>query len=132
MTNHVQILLYTSYLHIIGGIETFVMNWIELMSPYYSIGVAVDQLPDEMAERISAKVPLFTNRRPVACDTLIMIRVMDDIPQYVKYRKSFLRKLLKMTLRDVRRISLLKSNLLRRDMNWQKLLKMQEAKAGFH
>lgn len=88
MTNHVQILLYTSYLHIIGGIETFVMNWIELMSPYYSIGVAVDQLPDEMAERISAKVPLFTNRRPVACDTLIMIRVMDDIPLYVKYRKS--------------------------------------------
>ena len=31
--NTVQVLLYTSYLPVIGGIETFVLQFIELMGP---------------------------------------------------------------------------------------------------
>ena len=84
----VQVLLYTSYLSIIGGIETFVLNFIELMSPYYSIGLSLVNIPKELEDKISQKIPVFHIREKVSCDTLIMIRVMEDIPPYITYNKS--------------------------------------------
>lgn len=86
--NTVQVLLYTSYLHVIGGIETFVLQFIELMGPYYKIGVLCPVIPPEMASRISAKVPLFKGKEEVSCDTLIMIRMMDKKPVRVRYKKT--------------------------------------------
>lgn len=88
MANHVQVLLYTSYLHIIGGIETFVMNWVDIMSPYYDIGIYCPRLPDEMTMRIMSKVPLFRGDDPVTCDSLIMIRMGDCIPENITYNRS--------------------------------------------
>lgn len=84
----VQVLLYTSYLHIIGGIETFVFSFIELMSPYYDIGVYCPKLPGEIALKISAKVPLYQCPDELICDTLVMVRMMDAKPQNVTYKKS--------------------------------------------
>lgn len=84
----VQVLLYTSYLNIIGGIETFVLNFIDLMSPYYSIGLSLVNIPPELEQIITAKIPVFHIREKVSCDTLIMIRVMEDIPPYITYNKS--------------------------------------------
>lgn len=84
----VQVLLYTSYLNIIGGIETFVLNFIELLSPYYSIGLSVTNIPPELEQKITEKVPVFHFREKVSCDTLIMIRVMEDIPPYITFKKS--------------------------------------------
>lgn len=86
--NDVQVLLYTSYLHIIGGIETFVFSFVELMSEYYDIGVYCPQLPPETQGRLSQKVPVFTKNTPISCNTLIMIRIMDDIPKNITYKKS--------------------------------------------
>lgn len=86
---HVQVLLYTSYLHIIGGIETFVIHWVKLMSEYYDIGIYCPRLPDEMAMRIMEQVPLFRDSQPIECDTLIMIRMSDKIPQNITFSKSF-------------------------------------------
>ena len=88
MDNKVQVLLYTSYLHIIGGIETFVFNYVELMSPYYDIGVYCPSLPPETYGRLSQKVPVFTKPDQIQCHTLIMIRIMDDIPKNVVYKHS--------------------------------------------
>ena len=87
MKNHVQVLLYTSYLHVIGGIETFVLNWIELMSPYYEIGVLCYDFPPELALKILKKVPLFASPEGLSCDTLVMIRMMEEIPK-VSYKNS--------------------------------------------
>jgi len=86
--NTVQVLLYTSYLHVIGGIETFVLEFIELMGPHYKIGVLCPVIPPEMASKISAKVPLFKGKEEVSCDTLIMIRMMDKKPVRVRYKKT--------------------------------------------
>lgn len=88
MKNHVQVLLYTSYLYVIGGIETFVLNWVELMNPYYDIGVYCPKLPDEMAMRIMCKVPLYRGEQSISCDTLIMIRMGDFKPDNVTYNHS--------------------------------------------
>ena len=86
--NEVQILLYTSYLHVIGGIETFVLNYIDLLGEEYSIGVYCPQTSPEMVELISQRAKLFTENEPISCDTIVMIRVMDTIPKNVKYKKS--------------------------------------------
>lgn len=88
MSNHVQVLLYTSYLHIIGGIETFIYNFIELMKDDYQIGILCPRLPDEVAKKISLKVMLYRGKEAVSCDTLIMVRQSDEIPVYVKYQDS--------------------------------------------
>lgn len=86
--NKVQVLLYTSYLHIIGGIETFVNNYIDLMCQYYEIGISCPQMPQEMAAKLEKKVKVFRRQERVECDTLIMIRMMDPIPPYLTYNKS--------------------------------------------
>lgn len=86
--NNVDVLLYTSYLHIIGGIETFVINFLDLMGEEYSIGVYCPRLPKEMENRISQRAKLFTKQELISCDTLIMVRMMDYIPNNVSYEKS--------------------------------------------
>lgn len=88
MSERTQVLLYTSYLHIIGGIETFILNWIDLMNPYYDIAVMCPTIPDEMAMRILSKVPLYRGDADISCDTLIMIRMGDHIPKGVTYAHS--------------------------------------------
>lgn len=88
MANHVQVLLYTSYLHIIGGIETFVLNFIDVMGPKYEIAVLCPQLPGRMQNIIRKKCKLITKKESVSCDTLIMIRMMDIKPEYITCRKS--------------------------------------------
>ena len=88
MENRVQVLLYTSYLHIIGGIETFVNNFIDLMSEYYDIGVCCPQMPQEMAVRLEKKAQVFRKQERIECETLIMVRMMDTIPTYISYNKS--------------------------------------------
>lgn len=85
---HVDVLLYASYLHVIGGIETFVMNYLELMGSVYSLGVMVRRLDDVMEARIRDKVPLFTDQDFVSCDTLLMVRMMDEIPKNIMYKKT--------------------------------------------
>lgn len=88
MDNHVQVLLYTSYLHIIGGIETFVINFLDLMKDDFEIGIYCPRLPKEMSDRVSARAKLFTSGK-VSCDTLVMVRMMDVIPKTIVYEKSF-------------------------------------------
>ena len=87
MNKKVQILLYTSYLHLIGGIETFVLNFIDLMSPYYDIGVLCPTITDNMALEIIKRVPLYHEPNGITCDTLVMIRAMDEMPA-VNYNHS--------------------------------------------
>lgn len=85
--NKVQVLLYTSYLHSIGGIETFVDNWVEILSPYYDIGLYCPQMPTERLIRLSQIIPVYKEGE-VECDTLVMIRIGDAIPKDIRYKKS--------------------------------------------
>ena len=88
MSHKVQVLIYTSYLHIIGGIETFTINFLDLLGDEYDVGVLCPRLPDEIANKINPKAKLFTKQEPIECDTLIMVRMMDAKPSYVKAKKS--------------------------------------------
>ena len=83
-----KIVLYTSYLHIIGGIETFVLNFLDLLGNDYEIVVICPKIPEEMAARIREKATLITAMEMTTCDTLIMVRMNDPIPFYITYSKS--------------------------------------------
>jgi len=85
---HVQILFYTSYLHIIGGIETFMLSITELLGPYYDIGVLCPRLSPAMRVELSAKCQVYITAEPVDCDTLIMVRMSDEKPKNVTYKRS--------------------------------------------
>lgn len=85
-TKHVQVAIYTSYLHIIGGIETFILNFTDLMKSDFEMVVVCPRLPEEIAKRIP--VPVIQTQEPISCDTLIMIRMMDPIPKHITYQKS--------------------------------------------
>lgn len=84
---HVQILLYTSYLHIIGGIETFVLNFCELMGDEYEIGVLCPKAPSEITDRIIERARFFQGGE-ISCDTLIVMRCMESLPGNVQYKRS--------------------------------------------
>lgn len=86
--NKCEVLLYTSYLHIIGGIETFMINFIDLMSKDYEIGVVCPKIDPEMKARIESRAKLYDGRSNLTCDTLIMIRIMEPIPNNISYKKS--------------------------------------------
>lgn len=90
-----QVLLYTSYLHQIGGIETFVLNFIEHLHDHYDITLMSERIPDDMAVRI-AKLCRVIDRAEwgeiqatgFSCNVLVMIRLTDEIPSFVTYDKS--------------------------------------------
>ena len=81
-----QIVIYTSYLYIIGGIETFVYNFADMFSDEYDIVVMTPRVPPDMEVKLSRKVRIV---RPCECecDVLLMMRIMDDVPEGVKYKK---------------------------------------------
>ena len=88
MDNHCQVLFYTSYLHVIGGIETFMMSITELLGGHYDLGIYCQRLSPEMRVELSAKCPVWTSDEPISCDTLVMVRMNDSIPKNVTYNHS--------------------------------------------
>ena len=86
--NNVDILIYASYLHIIGGIETFVVNYIELMRTHYSVGLMCPHLDENIKRRLQERVTVFPDNSFVQCHTLLMARMMDPIPNNIIFNKS--------------------------------------------
>lgn len=83
-----KVLIYTSYLHVIGGIETFLLSLIDLLGPHYDLGVVCPRMTPEMEAKLKEKTKVFRSMSTVTCETLIMIRKMDNIPAYIKYDYS--------------------------------------------
>ena len=81
-----KILLYTSYLHTIGGIETFILSFIDMFSLDHEVEVMCPKCHEDMAKLIPVK--LYEKRENVDCDVLVMVRMGDEIPYNVSYKKS--------------------------------------------
>lgn len=85
-----QVVLYTHWTDIIGGIETFIYNFCLCMKKHYDILVLYDSMNPAQIERLEPHVMVMKNNPSVIikCDTLIMNRVLDKIPDNVIYKKS--------------------------------------------
>ena len=83
-----DVVLYTSYLHIIGGIETFIINFIDILKDDYRIGVLCPKLPEDMRQILSGRADVLQSNTEIRCKTLVMVRMMDNMPHNVTYEKS--------------------------------------------
>lgn len=85
-----QVVLYTYWTDIIGGIETFIYSFCMRMKKYYDITVVYDVAAPEQISRLYSIVQVVKNdkKQIIECDTLIMNRILDKIPENIKYKKS--------------------------------------------
>ena len=84
-----QVVLYRKHLTDIGGLMTFIINFIETMSEYYDITVLCEDISKTRLMQLLPKVRVITGRNPktIACDSLIILSFLDHMPQNVKADK---------------------------------------------
>ena len=84
-----QLVLYSSNIGQIGGVETFIYNFCLNMAEKYDIVVLYDQMDDIQKTKLSTVAKCYKNNNTnvVYCDTLIMIRIKDTIPANIRYQK---------------------------------------------
>lgn len=85
-----QVVVYIGNTQAIGGIETFIYNFCREMYKYYDIMVIYDDHMDgRQIMRLSQFVYVARNpKKPIKCDTLINIRITDEVPDNIKYNKK--------------------------------------------
>lgn len=84
-----QVVIYRRNLSSIGGLMTFIMNFVDEMAENYDLTVLCDNFTGQ--ERIMQLMPkvrlIIGSSNIVACDTLIVLSFLDQIPQNVMYKK---------------------------------------------
>ena len=84
-----QVVIYTSAIKSVGGVESFVYNFCMCMKQYYDIMVLYDEMDSRQMQRLVRLVKCLKHdpRRPIYCDTLIMNRIIDKVPENVSYKQ---------------------------------------------
>ena len=85
-----QVIIYTNSIDQIGGVETFCYSFCKVMSQYYDIICLYDDIAPEQLKKLLKVVRCVRNnvRVPIACDTIIVNRLLGGIPSNVIYEKS--------------------------------------------
>ena len=83
-----QVAIYIQNTNSIGGIETFILHFAKIMGKYYDIVLMINNVTPELRARYSRLMKVVPATHELACDTLIMMRIIDDIPKNVHFRKS--------------------------------------------
>lgn len=84
-----QVVLYRKNLNAIGGITTFMLNFIEQMRDLYDITILCQNcMSNERLMQLMPKVRVVVGLdKPLACDTLVILSFLDHIPKNVKAGK---------------------------------------------
>ena len=90
MPKKTQVIIYTNSIDEIGGVETFCFNFCKVMSEYYDIICLYDSIADSQLRKLMKVVRCVKNNPsiPIICDTIIINRLMVDIPENITYKKS--------------------------------------------
>ena len=83
-----QVAIYIKNTNSIGGIETFILNFVSIMSKYYDIVLMINTVTPELRARYVKLMRVVSATTEVACDTLLMMRIIDAIPENVHFKKS--------------------------------------------
>ena len=81
-----QVVVYIAKTLKIGGVETWIYNFVSHMSKYYDIIVAyTEEMSGEQILRLSEIVQVVKIlNRPIICDTVLNMRITDEIPEKIK------------------------------------------------
>lgn len=82
-------MLYINHLSIIGGIETFIYHFVRLMKDH-EITLVVGNCPENQLRRYEEYINVidYSSRDRYVCDTLIVLRILDRIPNNFEYKQS--------------------------------------------
>ena len=85
-----QVLIWTAVTQQIGGIETWIYNFCKIMSKYYDIIVLYEQIDGKQLARLEQYVECIKRNpeKKILCDTIIVSRITDKIPDNVKAKQS--------------------------------------------
>ncbi len=84
-----QICILCGTFNYIGGIETFVYNFCNLMKDKYQIIVATKYIPDNQYDRFKKIVQVVDFNDEIECDTLLVMHIaIKGIPNNIKYKKK--------------------------------------------
>ena len=85
-----QVILFIHQLHVIGGIETFVYQFVKLMCKSYDIALVIDNIDNAQRQRLERLIPVYdyNKKYEYSCDTLIMLRILDKMPRNIDYKQS--------------------------------------------
>lgn len=85
-----QIVIWTDTTYAMGGIETFIYNFCYHMSKYYDITVMYKVIDDKQLARLTEIVQTlkYNYRVPVVCDTLIVNRIQETVPDTIMYSRK--------------------------------------------
>lgn len=87
-----KVILYIREIAVIGGIETFMYSFCQYMKEDYDITILIEKIPDNQLERFKSVVKVARDMNvQYECDTLIMLRMTDKVPQNIKYQKMIRR-----------------------------------------
>lgn len=86
-TYRCDVVLYMSKFYEIGGIETFIYNFVKGISK--KIVILYDEMPQCQMKKLSRYVRCIKQQQnlKIECDSLIMNRVFDEVPICVKYKQ---------------------------------------------
>lgn len=84
-----EIMLYINHLSIIGGIETFIYHFVRLMKDH-EITLVVGNCPENQLRRYEEYINVidYSSRDRYVCGTLIVLRILDRIPNNFEYKQS--------------------------------------------
>ena len=82
-----ETVLFINYLHIIGGIETFIYHLSQILP---NITLLVGSIHVEQREKLSkvCKVVDYKQNNVYFCKNLVILRILDKIPANIRYEKS--------------------------------------------
>lgn len=82
-----QVAIYRSTINRVGGINTFILNFCQLMSDY-DITILVNNCDPQRLHQMSKQNRVVVSKEAqIVCDTLIIMSVLDPIPENVIYNK---------------------------------------------
>lgn len=83
-----QVVFFINQLNVVGGIETYIYNIASVLGKYYDMILVVGNLPQEQFNKLSKVIPIIKDRKQrIQCDTLIMLRILDDRPSYIQAKQ---------------------------------------------
>lgn len=85
-----QVVIWTSHTYKIGGLETWIYNFVKTMHKLYDIIVMYDVMDKDQMHRVRkfCEVTKCDRKTKVICDTLIVNRITDETPDCIIYRKK--------------------------------------------
>lgn len=85
-----DVILFIRNLNVIGGIETFIIQFCRIFAKKRNMLLLVANIPDNQRKKISEYVEVvnYSPKVTYTCNTLIMLRILDTMPPNIEYQKS--------------------------------------------